>query len=164
MLSPSTASSAAAASGVLYLHGFNSAGASPKARLIKAACAELGLPCETPDLSSQAADALRLAESLLPRLGPSPMLMGSSMGGFLATVLAERHELPLAEGNRRIHAEYARGLGLVAEQRFGGGIDLFDQRPHRVEIEPTGFGKRYRPRMSIEQALAQCPFECANLA
>ena len=94
MLSPSTASSAAAASGVLYLHGFNSAGASPKARLIKAACAELGLPCETPDLSSQAADALRLAESLLPRLGPSPMLMGSSMGGFLATVLAERHELP----------------------------------------------------------------------
>lgn len=94
MLSPASASSAAAASGVLYLHGFNSAGASPKARLVKAACEVLGLPCETPDLPSQAMEALRLAESLLPRLGPSPMLMGSSMGGFLATVLAERHALP----------------------------------------------------------------------
>jgi uncharacterized protein len=82
------------ASGLLYLHGFNSAGASPKARLVQQACQSLGLACHVPDLPHHAEEALELAESLLDSLGPRPVLMGSSMGGFLSTVLAERHGLP----------------------------------------------------------------------
>ncbi|MBY5924392.1 MULTISPECIES: YqiA/YcfP family alpha/beta fold hydrolase [unclassified Halomonas] len=93
MLSPMTPQTSPVATGILYLHGFNSAGASPKARLVKAACDALDLPCETPDLPSRAVDALALGESLMSRLGPQPLVMGSSMGGFLATILAERHGL-----------------------------------------------------------------------
>lgn len=84
------------ASGVLYLHGFNSGYGSPKAVLMRTACAALALPCETPQLSHRPAAALEQAEALLEALGPNPLLVGSSMGGFLATCLAERHDLSAA--------------------------------------------------------------------
>ncbi|QTF91767.1 YqiA/YcfP family alpha/beta fold hydrolase [Halomonas sp. BM-2019] len=82
------------ASGVLYLHGFNSGVGSPKAVWVREACAALGLPCVTPQLPHRPTAALALAESRLAELGPEPLLAGSSMGGFLATCLAERHGLP----------------------------------------------------------------------
>lgn len=81
------------ASGVLYLHGFNSGSASWKAALVREACAVLGLPCATPDLPPDPERALALAEQQLERLGSCPLVMGSSLGGFMATVLAERHGL-----------------------------------------------------------------------
>ncbi|MCE9662603.1 esterase [Halomonas sp. M5N1S17] len=82
------------ASGVLYLHGFNSGVGSPKAALVRLACKALGLRCETPQLPHRPAAAYRLAEARLGELGPNPLVAGSSMGGFLATCLAERHDLP----------------------------------------------------------------------
>lgn len=82
------------ATGVLYLHGFNSGHGSPKAALMRSACAELALPCATPQLPHWPQAALALAEARLAELGASPLLVGSSMGGFLATCLAERHDLP----------------------------------------------------------------------
>ncbi|MGM0983638.1 MAG: YqiA/YcfP family alpha/beta fold hydrolase [Pseudomonadota bacterium] len=82
-----------AVSGVLYLHGFNSGSGSPKAALMRQACAWLGLPCATPQLPHRPMAALALAEAQLARLGPRPLVAGSSMGGFLATVIAERHDL-----------------------------------------------------------------------
>jgi len=84
------------ASGVLYLHGFNSGADSPKAVWVREACAHLGLPCVTPQLPHRPAEALAMAESRLGELGPAPLLAGSSMGGFLATCLAERHGLRAA--------------------------------------------------------------------
>lgn len=82
------------ATGVLYLHGFNSGSASPKAALMREACEALGLPCVTPDLPHRPDQALDEAEARLGALGASPLVVGSSMGGFLATLLAERHDLP----------------------------------------------------------------------
>lgn len=85
--------------GVLYLHGFNSGSESPKARLMRAACARIDrrggpLPCLTPQLPHRPQAAYALAESALRELGPNTLLVGSSMGGFLATCLAERFALP----------------------------------------------------------------------
>ncbi|EWH03032.1 YqiA/YcfP family alpha/beta fold hydrolase [Halomonas sp. BC04] len=82
------------ASGVLYLHGFNSGVGSPKAALMRLACKALGLRCKTPQLPHRPAAAYRLAEACLGELGPKPLVAGSSLGGFLATCLAERHDLP----------------------------------------------------------------------
>lgn len=87
-----------AVDGVLYLHGFNSGSDSPKARLMREACARLrhrgqGLPCLTPQLPHRPRAALDAAEAALASLGPNTLLVGSSMGGFLATCLAERHAL-----------------------------------------------------------------------
>jgi predicted esterase YcpF (UPF0227 family) len=81
------------ASGVLYLHGFNSGYGSPKAVLMRTACAALALPCETPQLPHRPLAALQQAEKLLHGLGEKPLVVGSSMGGFLASCLAERHDL-----------------------------------------------------------------------
>lgn len=99
MLSEST-SSVPPATALLYLHGFNSSSASPKARLVKAACARLShhegrpFPCLTPDLSHRPDVAWQQAEAALASLGhENTLLVGSSMGGFLATILAERHGL-----------------------------------------------------------------------
>lgn len=91
--------SIAPAGGVLYLHGFNSGSDSPKAQLMRAACQRLGsrdapLPCRTPQLSHRPREALASAEAALAELGDDTLLVGSSMGGFLASVLAERHDLP----------------------------------------------------------------------
>lgn len=81
------------ASGVLYLHGFNSGAASPKGVLMRRACEALGVPCITPQLPHRPGAALALAESRLAELGERPLVAGSSLGGFLATCLAERHDL-----------------------------------------------------------------------
>lgn len=89
----SVAPDSSAASGVLYLHGFNSGSGSPKAALMRDACASLGLSCASPQLPHRPAAALAVAESCLAELGARPLVVGSSMGGFLATVIAERHDL-----------------------------------------------------------------------
>lgn len=81
------------ATGVLYLHGFNSGADSPKAVWMREACRRLGLPCESPQLPHRPLQAMALAERLLEALGSSPLVVGSSLGGFLATCLAERHDL-----------------------------------------------------------------------
>lgn len=81
------------ASGILYLHGFNSGSASWKAALVREACGVLGLACETPHLPPDPERAMALAEERRQALGPCPLVVGSSMGGFLATLLAERHGL-----------------------------------------------------------------------
>ncbi|GGX95022.1 hypothetical protein GCM10007160_23160 [Litchfieldella qijiaojingensis] len=96
MLSAGRPADQAGASGVLYLHGFNSGSRSPKARLVDLACHLLEdgpLPCATPHLPHRPSAAYQLAEERLAMLGSRPLVIGSSMGGFLATCLAERHDL-----------------------------------------------------------------------
>ncbi|MCG6658669.1 esterase [Halomonas campisalis] len=124
------------ASGVLYLHGFNSGWGSPKAALMRAACRALGLPCETPQLPHRPAAAFALAEARLAGLGPAPLVAGSSLGGFLATCLAERHALPAALINPAV-APAALVAGWVGErfvnddtgERFTVGVE------HLTELE-----------------------------
>lgn len=87
-----------AVDGVLYLHGFNSGSGSPKARLMREACAGINhhgreLPCLAPQLSHRPRAALAIAEAALQKLGPNTLVVGSSMGGFLASCLAERFDL-----------------------------------------------------------------------
>lgn len=83
---------------ILYLHGFRSAPASIKARTLKARLESRGLGdafwCEQLPTSPSAAIALiesRIARASGP--GPEPVLVGSSLGGYYATWLAEKHGL-----------------------------------------------------------------------
>lgn len=118
------------ATGLLYLHGFNSGHGSPKAVLMRAACAALGLSCETPQLPHRPVAALRLAEALLEGLGPNPLLVGSSMGGFLVTCLAERHDLSAVLVNPAV-----RPARLVAE--WVGEAFVNEHTGERFVIEPA---------------------------
>jgi len=84
--------------GILYLHGFCSAPASLKACLLADALAARGLGDRffCPALSYVPIDAIAQAEAII-QAQPGPLtLIGSSLGGFFATSLAERHGLRAA--------------------------------------------------------------------
>lgn len=79
---------------LLYLHGFCSSPQSWKARRLGEALAASGKAAlfHCPELSHDPAIAITQAEQVLASHGPCT-LVGSSLGGFYATWLAERHDL-----------------------------------------------------------------------
>jgi uncharacterized protein len=76
---------------MLYLHGFNSSPQSHKAQVLGRYMAERGLASRyaCPALPPLASDAIRALERRLPER--DLCLVGSSLGGFYATYLAEKH-------------------------------------------------------------------------
>ncbi|WP_079204683.1 YqiA/YcfP family alpha/beta fold hydrolase [Pseudomonas sp. CC6-YY-74] len=79
---------------ILYLHGLNSSPASLKASQLSRAMARLGLAAHlrVPALDHHPRRAIAQIEALIAELG-RPVLVGSSLGGYYATHLAERHGL-----------------------------------------------------------------------
>jgi len=80
---------------ILYLHGFRSSSQSWKPRELAAALRARGLQDHLicPDLPWEPAAAIALCERLILRASASVTLIGSSLGGYYATFLAERHHL-----------------------------------------------------------------------
>jgi uncharacterized protein len=85
---------------IIYLHGFRSAPASNKAQTLKQRMQQRGLAdafwCE--QLPHVPAHAIALIEHAIMEAherhpGRAPTLVGSSLGGYYATFLAERHAL-----------------------------------------------------------------------
>ena len=86
---------------IIYLHGFRSAPASNKAQTLYRHMLARGLGaaywCGQLPVSPRAAIALaegEIARARAAHPGHPPTLVGSSLGGFYATWLAERHDLP----------------------------------------------------------------------
>ena len=79
---------------ILYLHGFRSSPASWKSQLLAKTLADKGLSAKfhCPTLSHDPDVAIAQAEAILATHGPAT-LVGSSLGGYYATWLAERHGL-----------------------------------------------------------------------
>jgi predicted esterase YcpF (UPF0227 family) len=79
---------------ILYIHGFNSSPLSKKARQLEAVMQQLGLAdrLRLPALHHHPRQAIVQLESAIAELG-QPLLVGSSLGGYYATYLAERHGL-----------------------------------------------------------------------
>jgi hypothetical protein len=78
---------------ILYLHGFRSSPQSFKARLIAERMAQLGREGEyvCPQLPPSPRIAIELAQDLARRTDPAHLtLIGSSLGGYYATHLAEQ--------------------------------------------------------------------------
>jgi uncharacterized protein len=80
---------------ILYIHGLNSSPDSLKASLLRRAMTQLGLAelLRVPALHHHPRQAIAQLEALIDELG-RPALVGSSLGGYYATHLAERHGLP----------------------------------------------------------------------
>ncbi|MBV8032451.1 MAG: esterase [Betaproteobacteria bacterium] len=79
---------------LVYLHGFNSSPLSHKAKVLGDYMNSLGIGrlYHCPALPPEAARAIELAEASIKGTPPSRICwVGSSLGGFYATYLAERH-------------------------------------------------------------------------
>lgn len=79
---------------ILYIHGLNSSPLSRKASQLSAALERIGMAdrLRVPALHHHPRHALVQLEEALTELG-RPLLVGSSLGGYYATFLAERHGL-----------------------------------------------------------------------
>ena len=78
---------------IVYLHGFRSSPASRKATMLRQAMASRGRSAEylCPALPASPAHAVKEVERLVQGLAPDRLaLIGSSLGGYYATWLAER--------------------------------------------------------------------------
>jgi predicted esterase YcpF (UPF0227 family) len=81
-------------SALFYLHGFNSSPGSHKAQLLGRYLAERGLSDRfvCPALPHRPAAAMELVEGLIADRSGDLTFVGSSLGGFYATWLAEKHD------------------------------------------------------------------------
>jgi pimeloyl-ACP methyl ester carboxylesterase len=83
---------------LLYLHGFASGPSSHKARVLSARFAALGVPMAIPDLTpgadgferSSPSSMRAVAEAALAAGAPPHAIIGSSLGGYLAAVIASQ--------------------------------------------------------------------------
>jgi len=81
---------------LVYLHGFSSGPGGNKGRFAREWAEARGIPCHAPDLNLPTFETLTLTaqvaavEALLRTLASPPVLVGSSLGGFVATAVAHR--------------------------------------------------------------------------
>lgn len=81
---------------ILYIHGFNSSSASFKARVLRQRLAGSGVEFAAPDLPHRPLQAIGQLEALIGQAREEVFLIGSSLGGYYATWLAEKHGLKAA--------------------------------------------------------------------
>jgi len=92
---------------IVYLHGFNSSPASGKARQLGEHMARIGRLADyhCPALPNSPLEAIAYVEAELAQHRPeSVTLVGSSLGGFYATHLAEKHDWKAVLVNPAVHA------------------------------------------------------------
>jgi predicted esterase YcpF (UPF0227 family) len=102
---------------ILYLHGFTSGPQSAKVQALAARMAQRGYADRIicPQLPAAPAAAIALADGILAKVGAgrTVTLVGSSLGGYYATHLAEKHGLKAVLVNPAVIAslELERFLG-----------------------------------------------------
>jgi predicted esterase YcpF (UPF0227 family) len=129
---------------ILYLHGFNSSPQSHKAQVLGRYLKEQGLESEyaCPALPPLAGDAIRSIEKLTEGR-PGVCFVGSSLGGYYATYLAEMHDARAVLINPAIDPH----LGLRAY--LGAQKNLHTGEPYTLtEAHLADWEKLYVPRIT----------------
>ena len=135
---------------IVYLHGFRSAPASIKARALKGRMVERGLGerfwCEQLPVSPRAAIALAEAEiARVRRAGLQPTVVGSSLGGYYATWLAERHDLQAALVNPAVVAPLELGAYVGMQDNLYTGERFEFTHQHLDELRTLEVAAITRP-------------------
>ncbi|HJQ63037.1 MAG TPA: YqiA/YcfP family alpha/beta fold hydrolase [Burkholderiales bacterium] len=83
---------------LIYIHGFNSSAQSFKARLLRERMVALGRGAEfrCPELDHRPSRAIEQLEEVIAHADVPVCLIGSSLGGYYATYLAEKHAVRAA--------------------------------------------------------------------
>src|SRR5688572_18097765 len=83
---------------LIYIHGFNSSAQSFKARLLRERTVALGRAAEfrCPELDHRPSRAIEQLDEVIEHADAPVCLVGSSLGGYYATDLAEKHAVRAA--------------------------------------------------------------------
>ncbi|MCC6540040.1 MAG: alpha/beta fold hydrolase [Bryobacterales bacterium] len=145
---------------VLYLHGFASGPGSKKARFFGERLRARGVECDTPDLAAgdfaglTITGQLRTAEAAIA--GRRVCLMGSSLGGYLAALLAEAHPDLV---DRVMLMAPAFDFAARWRARLGEATFAEWERTNALEVFHYGEGRPAAVRFSLySDALQYAPF------
>lgn len=142
--------------GVLYLHGFASGPSSYKAREILPALQDRGLFVAVPDLNEGDFTNLTISRALATakrNLRERTLVIGSSLGGYLAALLAEKDErvkslvlmAPAFEFADRMRARY--GAAALTQWKDAGAI----------EVEHYGYKRKHAIRYALYEDALKYP-------
>ncbi len=122
--------------GILYLHGFRSSPQSFKARAVGEAMVARGQGGDffCPDLSHEPRRAMAQAEAILAAR-PDLTLVGSSLGGFYATWLAERYGRPAVLVNPAVVAHLTLSDYLGPQTHLYSGEVFEFTRDHVAQLQ-----------------------------
>jgi predicted esterase YcpF (UPF0227 family) len=133
---------------ILYLHGFRSSPQSFKARLLAERLAALGRSGEwcCPLLPVSPLETVALAESLVAAAQPARVaVIGSSLGGFFATHLAEKHGWPAVLLNPAVVPQRDLSAWLGEQPRVHGGGSIVVEAHHLDEMRALAVTSVTRP-------------------
>ncbi|WJF89886.1 YqiA/YcfP family alpha/beta fold hydrolase [Paraburkholderia bonniea] len=122
---------------ILYLHGFRSSPDSFKARVLAARLAALGRSDEwcCPMLPVSPLAAVELVETLVSAAPAGPVsVIGSSLGGYFATYLAQKHGWPAALLNPAIVPQRDLTAYLGEQPLWHGGGSIVVEPHHLDEL------------------------------
>lgn len=140
---------------ILYIHGFNSSPHSLKARQLRDALVRLGCAerLRTPALHHHPRQAIAQLEACIEALG-QPLLVGSSLGGYYATYLAERYELNALLINPAVNPHHWPLEGYLGPQTnpHTGEVWQFteDHIQALAELEVTAFAEVSRYQIWLQ--------------
>lgn len=133
---------------LIYIHGFNSSGQSGKARELAAWLAERGLAeaWACPDLPDRPAAAIAVLEGLIAGSRGQAKLIGSSLGGFYAAHLADKHALKAVHINPCVacHAKLTDLVGQV-QKNWHTGAEYTFSASHAEELAALRVERLARP-------------------
>lgn len=118
---------------LLYIHGFNSTSGSSKAQQLKRWLEAQGRDSEwvCPDLPHQPAAAIAELSRLIETAKTPVKLIGSSLGGFYASVLAARYGLRAVLVNPAVHPQLLLRTALGAQKNWHTGEE-YDFSPSHL--------------------------------
>lgn len=121
---------------LVYLHGFNSSPASGKAKQLGEHLARVGRPADylCPALSNNPREAIAQVEAGLVRHNGPVTLVGSSLGGFYATHLAEKHGWKAVLVNPAVHAHVLMRGALGPQTNWHTGEKWLFTEAHLNEL------------------------------
>ena len=121
---------------IIYIHGFNSSPASSKAQVLKQRLEALGRGVEfaAPALPHRPARAVALLDALAKQ-HPGAGLVGSSLGGYYATYLAEKHGLRAVLLNPAVRPYELLAPHVGRQKNFHTGEEYDFTTRHVVDLQ-----------------------------
>lgn len=152
---------------IIYLHGFNSSPLSTKSQLLEKKMAELDLLDRffCPTLSYQPKNAIALIEDRIKQVKTSPItFIGSSLGGFYATWLAEKYNCQAALINPAVRPYEGLNDHVGPQKNYHTGEEYDFKSEYIKDLANLEVGKITQPErylLLVETGDEVCPYEKA---